>query len=201
MLLYGQVDKDFLEDPLGQEAKFRNARLSYYLGEFDWAKAQLDVLKTATTQLIANNAIELSLLIQDNTLDSMEEPLKLYAKADLNYFQNRTDSAWYYLDQINKQYPRHALDDEILFKRAQICLKQKNTTKAVALLEQLLKENGSDILGDNALMLLAETKERIQADKAAAMKLYEELMEKYPGSFFVPEARKRFRLLRGDNLN
>jgi len=76
MLLYGQVDKEFLEDPLGQEAKFRNAKLSYYLGEFEWARAQLDVLKTATTQLIANNAIELSLQIQDNTIDSNEEPMR-----------------------------------------------------------------------------------------------------------------------------
>jgi len=131
MLLYGQVDKDFKEDPLGQEAKFRNAKLSYYLGEFEWARAQLDVLKTATTQLIANNALELSLLIQDNTLDSFEDPLLLFAKADLYYFQNKTDVAIQLLDSIDKEYPRHSLADDILYKRAEISYKQRDYASSV----------------------------------------------------------------------
>ncbi len=200
MLLYGQVDKDFLEDPLGQEAKFRNARLSYYLGEFEWARAQLDVLKTATTQLIANNALELSLLIQDNTLDSIEEPLKLFAKADLYYFQNQTQAAIKLLDSIQQLYPRHALDDDILFKRAQIFLKEKNYAQALRYLEQLLKEHGSGILGDNALYTMAIISEINPGDKEKAKKLYEQFIETYPGSFFITEVRKRYRVLRGDNL-
>src|SRR5690606_31941179 len=159
MLLYGQVDKDFKEEPLGQEAKYRNAKLSYYIGEFEWARAQLDVLKTATTQLIANNALELSLLIQDNTLDSIEEPLQLFAKADLYYFQNQNDAALQLLDSINALYPRHDLDDDILYKRAQIFLKKRDYTKVTNYLEQLVKEHGSGILGDNALWLLAYTTE------------------------------------------
>jgi outer membrane protein assembly factor BamD (BamD/ComL family) len=201
MLLFGQVDKDYKEDPLGQEAKFRNARLSYYLGEFAWARAQLDVLKTATTQLIANNAIELSLIIQDNTVDSNEEPLRLFAKADLNYFQNRTDVALRILDSINLLYPRHSLDDDILFKRAQIAYKRKDYTSAINYLTQLLKENGTDILGDNALFMLAGIREKKLNDKAGAMALYEEFLERFPGSFFTTEARKRFRMLRGDQVN
>jgi hypothetical protein len=106
LLLYGQVDIDFLQEPLGQEAKFRNAKLSYYLGEFEWAKAQLDILKTATTQLIANNALELSLLIQDNTIDSNEDALKLYAKADLDYQQNKFKEAFQLLDSISILFPK-----------------------------------------------------------------------------------------------
>lgn len=201
MLLYGQVDKDFLEDPLGQEAKFRNARLSYYLGEFEWARAQLNVLKTATTQLIANNALELSLLIQDNTPDSVDQPLLMFARADLYYFQNKTARALELLDSINLVYPRHALNDEILYKRAEIFLKKRDYAQSVSYLEQLLKEHGSDILGDNALFLLATITEKNLGDKQKAMKLYEEFIEKYPGSFFLTEARKRFRALRGDQLN
>lgn len=201
MLLYGQVDKDFLEDPLGQEAKLRNARLSYYLGEFEWARAQLDVLKTATTQLIANNALELSLLIQDNTVDSIEEPLLLFAKADLCLFQNKTERSLQILDSINLLFPRHSLDDDILYKRAEINIKKHDYAKACSYLEQLLKENGSDILGDNALFLMANITEKNMNDKQKAMKLYEEFIEKYPGSFFLTEVRKRFRALRGDQIN
>lgn len=201
MLLYGQVDKDFKEDPLGQEAKFRNARLSYYLGEFEWARAQLDVLKTATTQLIANNALELSLLIQDNTLDSIDEPLLLFAKADLNYFQNKTAVALQLLDSIDKEFPRHSLADDILFKRAEISYKQRDYAQSVKYLQQLLNEHGTDILGDNALFMLATITEKNLNDKPGAQKLYEEFLEKYPGSFFTAEVRKRFRALRGDVVN
>jgi len=201
MLLYGQVDKDFKEDPLGQEAKFRNAKLSYYMGEFEWARAQLDVLKTATTQLIANNALELSLLIQDNTLDSVEQPLLLFAKADLYYYQNKTNEAILLLDSIEKEFPRHALADDILMKRAEIATKKGEYIIATTYLKQLLKENGSDILGDNAHFRLAEITETKLGDKLGAQKLYEEFLEKYPGSFFSVEVRKRFRALRGDILN
>jgi predicted Zn-dependent protease len=201
MLLYGQVDKDFKEEPLGQEAKFRNAKLSYYLGEFEWARAQLDVLKTATTQLIANNAMELSLLIQDNTLDSIEEPLLLFAKADLYFYQNKTQEALVLLDCINQEYPRHSLSDDILLKRAEISLKEQNYKQCVTYLNQLLKEHGSDILGDNALFMLADITEHQLNDAEGAKKLYEEFLANYPGSFFTAEVRKRYRALRGDVLN
>lgn len=198
MLLYGQVDKEFLEDPLGQEAKFRNAKLSYYLGEFEWARAQLDVLKTATTQLIANNAIELSLQIQDNTIDSNEEPMRLFARADLYYFQNQLARATTLLDSISLLYPKHELTDDIVYKRAEIAMKQKNYVEGVRLFEQLYKEHGSGILGDNALFYLADTYESKLNNKEQAKKYYEEFIEKYPGSFFLTEVRKRYRALRGD---
>ncbi len=201
MLLYGQVDKDFLEDPLGQEAKFRNAKLSYYLGEFEWARAQLDVLKTATTQLIANNAIELSLQIQDNTVDSNEEPMRWFARADLFYFQNRLSDALVVLDSINQLYPKHELTDDVLFKRGEIALKQKNYVQASTYFDQVVKEHGSDILGDNALFLLGDIAESKLNDKEKAKLCYEQFIEKYPGSFFLTEVRKRYRSLRGDSLN
>jgi tetratricopeptide (TPR) repeat protein len=198
MLLYGQVDKEFLEDPLGQEAKFRNAKLSYYLGEFEWARAQLDVLKTATTQLIANNAIELSLQIQDNTIDSNEEPMRWFARADLYLFQNRITDATRVLDSIEQIYPKHELTDDVTYKRAEIAIKEKNYDKAVSLYERVYKEHGSDILGDNALFYLAETYESKLNNKEEARKKYELFIEKYPSSFFLNEVRKRYRALRGD---
>jgi Tfp pilus assembly protein PilF len=198
MLLYGQVDKDFKEDPLGQEAKFRNAKLSYYMGEFEWARAQLDVLKTATTQLIANNALELSLIIQDNTLDSIEQPLLLFAKADLYYYQNKVTESLQLLDSIDRAFPRHSLADDILMKRAELSYKNREYTKSTEYLSRLLKEHGSDILGDNALFMLADITEKKLNDKAAAQKLYEQFLEQFPGSFFTTEVRKRFRALRGD---
>jgi tetratricopeptide (TPR) repeat protein len=202
MLVFGQVDKDFLEEPIGQEAKYRNARLSYYMGEFDWAKAQLDVLKTATTQLIANNALELSLLIQDNTIDSTElEPLKLFASADLNLVQNNLDKALQLLDSLKLSYPKTGLNDDILCKKAEIAVKRKNFNEAANYFKQVVSEYGSDILGDNALYQLARLQQFQLNQKDAALISYEQFISQYPGSFFLNDCRKQYRILRGDQLN
>lgn len=201
MLLYGQVDKDFLEHPLGQEAKLRNAKLSFYLGEFEWAKAQLDILKTATTQLIANNALELSLLIQDNTVDSNEDALKLFAKADLNYQQNKFTEAFQTLDSIILLFPKHALTDDIAFKKGQIYAKQKKYEEAIKQYNIVINEYGSDILGDNALLNLATIYDKNLNNPAEAKKQYEKFIETYGSSIFINEVRKRYRQLRGDVLN
>jgi TolA-binding protein len=201
MLLYGQVDNDFKEEPLGQEAKFRNARLSYFIGEFEWAKVQLDVLKTATTQLISNNAIELSLLIQDNTVDSNEEPLKIFAKADLYYYQNNLNEALNLLDSLIKIYPNHELADDILYKRAQIYLKQHNPQMAARYFEIVYKEHGTGIFGDNALYELARLNQFVLNNTEEAIKLYEKFLDMYPGSFFLNDVRKQYRILRGDQIN
>jgi tetratricopeptide (TPR) repeat protein len=114
----------------------------------------LDVLKTVTTQLIANNALELSLLIQDNTVNSVEDALKMFSRADLNYYQNKTDIALQILDSINLLFPKHALTDDIYFKKAQIFVKKKNYTEAEKFYNIVVNEHGSDILGDNALSTL-----------------------------------------------
>jgi tetratricopeptide (TPR) repeat protein len=201
MLLYGQVDKDFLEHPLGQEAKLRNAKLSFYLGEFEWAKAQLDILKTATTQLIANNALELSLLIQDNTVDSNEDALKLFARADLSYQQNKFSEAFQTLDSIILLFPKHALTDDIAFKKGQIYAKQKKYEEAIKQYQIVINEYGSDILGDNALLNLALIYDKNLNNPAEAKKQYEKFIETFGSSIFINEVRKRYRQLRGDILN
>jgi tetratricopeptide (TPR) repeat protein len=201
MLLYGQVDKDFLEHPLGQEAKLRNAKLSFYLGEFEWAKAQLDILKTATTQLIANNALELSLLIQDNTVDSNEDALKLFAGADLSYQQNKFTEAFQTLDSIILLFPKHALTDDIAFKKGQIYAKQKKYEEAIKQYQIVINEYGSDILGDNALLNLALIYDKNLNNPAEAKKQYEKFIETFGSSIFINEVRKRYRQLRGDILN
>ncbi|MBC7425354.1 MAG: tetratricopeptide repeat protein [Bacteroidia bacterium] len=199
-LLYKQVEKDFEEDPLGQEAKYSYSRLCYYRGEFDWAQTQLDVLKGATTQLISNNAIRLSLLIQDNTgLDSTEEAMKIYAQADMFIFQNRYDEALNKLDSISILFPGHTLTDEILFAKALIMEKSGKYTEAENYYNKVIKDYSFDILADNALLNLAKLYEYKLNDLEKAKSLYEKLIIDYPGSLFVNDARRHFRQLRGDN--
>jgi tetratricopeptide (TPR) repeat protein len=200
-LLYAQVDRDFKEEPLGQEAKFRNAKLSFYQGDFTWSLAQLDILKTATSQLISNNAIELSLLIQDNTADSVYEPLEMYAAADLLIYQNKYNAALQKLDSIVLLYPYHSLNDEILFSKGKLMARQQDYVKACEYYQQVVTKAPDDILADNALWEMAQIYEKTLNDPQKAKKYYEDLILKYPGSMFTVEARKHYRALRGDAMN
>lgn len=202
VLLYGQVDKDFKEDELGQEAKYRNAKLSYYKGEFEWSQSQLDILKKATSQLISNNSIELGLLIQDNLgLDSNEEAMKLFADADLYIYQNKFAEALANLDTIYARFPEHSLADDIVYAKARIYRKKQQWQVCEDLLEKVYTSFSGDILADNALFDAAEIYELNLNNKAKAKELYEKLITQFPGSLFAVEARKRYRALRGDVLN
>jgi tetratricopeptide (TPR) repeat protein len=201
-LRYSQVEKTFKHDAIGQEAKFRNAKISYYTGDFKWAQAQLDVLKGATAKLIANDAMDLSLLISDAlAIDTNEAPLMIFARADLLAFQNKDSLAIITLDSINTLFPNHALADDILYKKTNLELKHAKYTEAAAFLESIVKNYGDDILGDDALFKLADLNENQFKNLDKAKELYQQLMEKYPGSLYVLDARKRFRKLRGDTIN
>ncbi|MBA3649566.1 MAG: tetratricopeptide repeat protein [Chitinophagales bacterium] len=202
MLLYGQVDKSFKEDPLGEEARYRNALLSYHIGDFDWSKAQLDVLKGSTSELIANDALALSVFIQDNMgLDTTPEPMKMYARADMLIFQNKLIEALVTLDSLSEKFPQHALADDVLFEKARILLKQKKYTEAAAMFNEIDSNYSFDLLADDALFELAQLYENNLNNKEKAMDLYKQILLKYKGSIYVIEARKRFRDLRGDQPN
>lgn len=201
-LLYGQVDKALRDNPMGQEARYRSARLSFWNGDFEWAKAQLDVLKASTSQLFANDALNLSLVIGDNIgPDSTNVPLKMYARADLLIFKNQLKAATTTLDSLKSQYPTHALMDDILMAESKIALKQNDIDNAVKKLTEVVEKYSFDIWGDDALFTLAEINEEKLNNKPKAQELYERLLTQYPGSLYVLEARKRFRALRGDVLN
>lgn len=178
------------------------AKISYYTGDFKWAQAQLDVLKGATSKLISNDAMNLSLLISDAiAIDTNETPLIIFARADLLCFQNKDDLAKITLDSINTLFPNHALADDIIYKKAQLSLKHSQYKEAAGFFEELLKNYGDDILGDDALFKLAEINENQFKNITKAKELYQQLLEKYPASIYVVEARKRFRKLRGDTIN
>jgi len=201
-LLSSQVDKDFKFDILGYEAKLLNAKISYYTGDFDWAQAQLDILKGSTSKLISNDAMELSLLITDNmNMDTIYEPMIMFANADLLTVQHRYPEAITLLDSIMTTWPGHALSDEILLQRAKIAESKYDYNGAIEFYQRILTEHYFDISADNALFKMADLYENKLKDEAKAQEFYKQLMVDFPGSLFVVEARKRFRAIRGDAPN
>lgn len=200
-LLYSQVEKAFKYDQIGETAKYKNAKIAFYTGDFYWAQAQLDVLKGSTSKLIANDAMFLSKLITDNIgLDSMPEPLKIYARADLAVFKKNYSLAKKHLDSIPKYFPATSLKDEVLFTKFKIEKAKRNYEEAAIYLQKLIADYGEDILGDDALFELAVLEEEYLNNNERAMELFKQLIVTYPASLYVVESRKRFRRLRGDNL-
>ena len=217
-LNYSQVDKDLPNDVLGNEAKFKNAKLSFYIGEFNWAKSQLDVLAAATSKLIANDAIYSSMLITDNleeeeegddfdttmTLFSNSEgnlALKMYAKAEFLIFQNKDDEALRALDSVMILSPFGTLVDDALYQKALILIKQKNYFEAEKLLKRIVEDYGDQLLADDAVFQLAELYEYYLKDITQAMDYYQKILKDYSDSLYVVQARNRYRTLRGDNVN
>lgn len=201
-LLYMQVEKSQKESELGESAKFKNARLQYYTGQFSLAKDILDVLKKATSKEISNDAMQLSLLIEDNTgLDTSEAAMSKYAHADLLIFQNKYTEGLETLNALLKEFPSHALIDEVLWLRANTLLKVNRIDEAIKDLEDIIENHKYDILTDDAVFTLAKIMEENLKDKTRAMEYYKLILSNYPGSIYNAQARVKFRELRGDYIN
>jgi TolA-binding protein len=205
-LLYSQVEKTQKENQVGYEAKLRNARLSYYKGDFSLAQEHLDILKQATTREIANDALELSMRIKENiTIDSLGEALKEYASIELLLSQNKTDLALKKIENLKQGITESGISisnqtilDDVYWLEANVRLKKGEFEKVIGLLQKILDEYSEDILADDAYFLQGEVYERHLGDEEKAMEIYRNFLTKYAGSVYAAEARKRFRQLRGD---
>ena len=197
MLIYSQVIDDNKASALGDEVKLKKARLGYYMGNFSWAKAQLDVLKASTSKLTANDAMELSMMIGNNLdLDTTAVPLQMFAKADLLFFQNKNDEAMQVLDSIVAEFPYHTLDDDILFRKARLAMAAQDYVLAAEYYEAIVSDYSYDLLGDDALFNLAEIYNYHLDQKEKAKDLYKKMLTSYPGSIYIEESRKDYRELR-----
>lgn len=200
-LLYSQVDKAFKEGQLGNEARFRNAKLAYYTGDFQWAQKQFDVLKSSTSKLIANDALDLSVFIMDHLgLDTSEAAMQLYAEAELLVFQNRFAEAFGKMDSLARDFPEHSLQGDVVYLKGQIYLRKRQYEQAAAAYKEVAEKYSDGIRADNALFALAELYENQLSDVEQAKATYEKIFMDYSSSTFAVEARKRFRRLRGDKV-
>ncbi len=196
-LLYKQVEKANKYDAIGFEARLKAAKFFYYVGEMDYARVQLDVLKGATSKLIANDALELYLLISENmSADSSYAALNFYARADLLAYQHRYAEAVQTLDSILTAFPPgEPIRDEVWYKKAEIAMAQKDYAKADSLFQKCLDEAPLGTLADNALIQRARLNDTVLKRPGIAKELYKKILLDYPGSLFTVEARKRYRAM------
>ena len=202
LINFSQVQKSLKNDVLGQDARFKVAQTSFYKGDFDWAFTQLKVLRSSTSQLIANDAMQLSLLISDNSLeDSTQTALKKYARADLLSYQQNIDEAIKVFDDILINHKGEKIEDEALLKQGELLVLIKNYEAAEFNYLKIVEFYGNDILADDAHFALAELYKNILNEPEKAKEHYEKIIYNYQDSYYFPQARKNFRILRGDSIN
>ncbi|WP_347924204.1 tetratricopeptide repeat protein [Pontimicrobium sp. SW4] len=202
LIYYSQIQVSLKNSIISQEARFRVAKASYYKGDFKWAESQLKILKSSTSQLIANDALDLKLLISDNKYDdSTQTALKLYAKADLLAFQNKTNEAISKLDVIIANHKTESIMDQALYKQARLFEQLKDYPKAETNYLAIIEDYREDILADDAYYRLAELYSNQLAQPEKAKEFYEKVIFDYADSIFFVEARKKYRALRGDAIN
>jgi tetratricopeptide (TPR) repeat protein len=202
LIYFSQIQTSLKNSTISQEARFRVAKTSYYKGDFKWAESQLKILKSSTSQLIANDALDLKLLISDNKYeDSLQTALKLYAKADLMAFQNKTDKAISLLDKILQEHKTETIIDQALYKQAQLFEKKQQFEKAEDNYLKMIANYKEDILADDAYFALAELYLNHLEQPEKAKVLYEQIIFNHEDSIYFVEARKKFRALRGDAIN
>ncbi len=197
-ILYGQVEKENANNPLGHEAKLRKAKLAYYTGDFKWAQAQLNILKASTSKLISNDAIDLANLISQNTqLDNEgDDALKIFAEGNLYQFKNQWVKAIRIYDSLMTVYPSHSLVDESLYELAMIHKSLGHYEKSIEFLEKIIKFHDKDILADDAIYEMGLLYEEFINDELKAMDVFEQLILNYKSSIYVMDSRMRYRALR-----
>ncbi|NNC48960.1 MAG: tetratricopeptide repeat protein [Flaviramulus sp.] len=202
LIYYTQIQRNLKNSTISQEARYRVAKASYYKGDFKWAESQLKILKASTSQLIANDALDLKLIISDNKYeDSLQTALKLYAKADLLSFQNRNEESIALLYKILNDHKKEPIVAQTLYKQAQLFKLKSQFEKAMVNYERIISDFRDGILIDDAYFNLAEIYEKHLNMPEKAKALYEQIIFNHADSIYFVDARKRFRALRGDAIN
>ena len=201
LILYTQVQLDFPNNPTGHKATYNIARASFFQGDIDWAHAQLKVIKSVASDLIANDAIDLDVIIINNKEenDSLQTGLKTFARAKFEIFRKNTQKAMQILDSLKQNFKGQLIYDDALYTQAKIYEKQGKLDLALQNYQAILDNKTEDLLIDDALYRMAVIYEE-QGDEEQAKKLFKKIVIEYPASFWFVDARRHFRKLRGDDI-
>jgi len=199
-LYYSQIEEDLKNDVIGHEATLKSAKTSYFKGDFDWALKQFKELKAVSSQLIANDALEYFLLINDSTIaDSTHTALKQYARGDYLIYQNKPQEALMQFQEILKNFKGKEIESVTLYRIGKIHEKLGDYQFALSQYQQIIDLHPEDIYIDEALFFIAEIYSKRVIDLDKAKSYYEKLVFHHQDSIYYVDARKKYRELRGDN--
>lgn len=200
LIYYSQIEEDLKNDVVGHEASLKAAKTSYFKSDFQWAQKQFKELKSASTQLIANDALEYFLLINDNTVaDSTQTALKQFAHADYLLYQNKNKEALEAFQAILKSFKgQEEIEGVTLFRLGTIYTKSGDYISALSQYQEIINKHSEGIYIDEAYYFSAEIYNKQLKDVEKAKSLYEQIIFHHEDSIYFTDARKKYRQLRGD---
>ena len=200
ILYYAQVEDNLKNDVLAHEASMKLAKANFYKGDFDWTLQQVKFLKQSSSLLIANDAIEMFLLIQDNSAeDSLRVALQAYAKADFKLYQKKNNEALQSFLALLEKHKGESIEAGTLLKVGEIYEQRKEYTKALTYYQNILDNHKDGIYIDEALFYSAEIYRKFLLENEKAKAFYEKMVLEHPDSLYYTESRKQYRTLRGDS--
>ena len=199
LLYYTQIENDLKNDPMGHEASLKAAKTSYFKGDFDWAQKQFGTLKTAVSQLIANDALEYFLLINDsNVADSTQVALKQFAKADYLKYQNKNHEALKVFQQLLLDYKGDQLEAVTQLQIGEIYRELGQFDNALLAFQEIIDKHQESIYIDEALYFSAEILNKKLNKPEEAKAFYEKIIFNHQDSIYFTDSREKYRILRGD---
>ena len=200
LIYYSQVENDLKNHEIGHQANMKIAKTSYYKGDFPWALKQLSVLKTSFSQLIANDALDLYLLINDTASDSTYTALKKFAKADFLVYKDKKEQALEQFSQILKEHKGEEIEAVTLLRVGNLLEKQGKYQEALQHYNTIIQYFSDGIYLDEALYFSAEIYNKRLGNPEKAKEFYERIIFNHQDSIYFIDARKEYRILRGDNV-
>lgn len=200
LIYYSQIENDLKNHEVGHQASLKVAKTSYYKGDFPWALKQLSVLKTSFSQLIANDALELYLLINDNQSDSLYTSLNKFARADFYLYKGKDQLALEQFEKILQEHKGEDIEAVTHLRIGKILERQKDYLKALEHYDAIITRFSDGIYLDEALFFSAEIYNKYLGNPEKAKELYEKVIFNHQDSIYFIEARKQYRILRGDEV-
>lgn len=200
LIYYSQIENDLKNHEVGHQASLKVAKTSYYKGDFPWALKQLSVLKTSFSQLIANDALELYLLINDNQSDSLYTSLNKFARADFYLYKGKDQLALEQFEKILQEHKGEDIEAVTHLRIGKILERQKDYLKALEHYDAIITRFSDGVYLDEALFFSAEIYNKYLGNPEKAKELYEKVIFNHQDSIYFIEARKQYRILRGDEV-
>ena len=168
-------------------ANYQITRINLFEGKIEDAKAKLGNIISNLKDNTANDAIELSLLL--NTVSNDSSNLLKFGKAEFLTEQKKFAEA-------SEQYRAIALDPNAFIlhhiskiREAEVELAMNNLDKSIELLGKITEEAEKNIYADKALYLLGKIYHYGKKDYPKAIESYESLLAKFPNSLYQDDSR------------
>ncbi len=169
------------------DAKYKLARIKLYLGKIAQAQKLLADVMINLKDNNANDALELSLLLNTSKNDSSN--LMLFANAEFLADQKKFNEAEEKYKLLVNNQQVFILHSVASLRMAEMELAQDNYPQSIELLEKIFEEREKNIYSDKALYLLGNIYQYGIGDNSKAVEMYEKLLTEFPTSIYLDDAR------------